>query len=241
MRFICSQQGTIMRMRTTIGFLTGLALALGGSAAHAALTIDATIGGAPTGVNYATFDDLALGNAGGSSGGLTVSFSGTGQVVTGAASGLYAAPVMSNGNGAPFGIATDGADATHYLSTGIGDVTLLLPDDMRYFGLLWGSVDNYNSLEFWDDATLVGTLTGTDVWAGANGDQGANGTFYVNVNSDLAFDRVVARSTGYAFELDNVAYNTASPVPEPATLALLASALLGFGLIRRRTLLPTQS
>jgi hypothetical protein len=227
--------------RTTIGLLTGLALAFGGPAAHAALTIDAAVGGAPTGVNYATFDDLSLGNAGGSSGGLTVSFSGTGQVVTGAASGLYAAPVLSSGNGAPFGIAADGADTTYYLSTGIGTVTLLLPDHMRYFGLLWGSVDNYNSLEFWDGTTHVGTLTGTDVWAGANGDQGADGTFYVNVKSDLAFDRVVARSTGYAFELDNVAYNTTSPIPEPATLALFGTILFSLGLARRRFLLPTQS
>ena len=231
-----------MGFRPAIGFLTGLALTVAGSAAQAALTIDATIGGAPTGVNYATFDNLALGNTGGVSGGLTVSFSGTGQTVQGSSSGQFAAPFLSNNNGAPFGIASNGADTTYYLSTGIGTVTLLLPGAMQYVGLLWGSVDNYNSLELWSGTTLVGTVTGTDVWNGANGDQGMNGTFYVNINSTEAFDRVVAVSTGYAFELDNVAYNTTiTGVPEPMTWTVFGAGLLSLAAFRRRKLIPSQS
>lgn len=208
-----------------------LALSAG---AHAALMVNATIGGAPTGVTYVDFDLLPLGSAGGVSGGVTVSFSGTGQTVQGAQSGLYAAPFLSNNNGALFGTIGNGADPTRYLSTGIGSVTLLLPGDMQYFGLLWGSVDNYNSLEFWDGAVMVGNLTGTDIWAGANGDQGASGTFYVNVNSTLAFDRVVAKSSQYAFEFDNVAYNPTSTVPEPGTLALFGTLIAGLALVRRQ-------
>jgi hypothetical protein len=208
-----------------------LALSAG---AQAAIIVDSSVGGAPTGVTYVDFNLLPLGNAGGTSGGLTVLYSGTGQTVLGTQSGFYAAPVLSNNNGAVFGSAANGPDSTRYLSTGIGTVTLLLPGDMQYFGLLWGSVDNYNSLEFWDGAVMVGNLTGTDVWAGANGNQGANGTFYVNVNSTLAFDRVVAKSTQYAFEFDNVSYNPASTVPEPATLAIFGTLVAGLALVRRR-------
>lgn len=220
----------LVRALATYSALT-LAMSAG---AQAALMVNSSVGGAPTGVTYVDFNLLPLGNAGGVSGGLTVSYSGTGQTVIGAQSGLYAAPFLSNNNGAVFGTAGNGADPTRYLSTGIGTVTLLLPGDMQYFGLLWGSVDNYNSLEFWDGALMVGSLTGTDVWAGANGDQGANGTFYVNINSTLAFDRVVAKSSQYAFEFDNVAYNPTSTVPEPGTLALFGTLVACLALVRRQ-------
>lgn len=222
-----------MLLNRIMASLIGLTCLLISAQARADLIIDATVGGAPTGASYASFDDLLLGSSGGLSGGLAVSFSGTAQAVQGAASGLYAAPYLSNGNGLPFGGAADGTDSTTYLSTGIGAVTLLLPEHLHYFGLLWGSVDDYNILEFWDDSILVASLSGKDIWASADGDQGVKGTYYVNVNSTTAFDRVVARSDQYAFEFDNVAYeNTA--VPEPATLAMLGAMLVCLLFVRRR-------
>jgi hypothetical protein len=204
------------------------------SSASASLVIDSSVGGAPTGVAYANFDNLALGNAGGTSGGIGVSFtSGDGRAVQGAASGLYAAPFLSGGNGGAFGNPGNGADTTTYLSTGIGSITLSLPGLAKYVGLLWGSVDAYNTLELFNGATLVGTVTGSEVTASANGDQGAAGTFYVNINSDLAFNTVELLSSQYAFEVDNVAYNSAA-VPEPGTLALFGAGLAGFGLLQWR-------
>ena len=194
--------------------------------ARAGLIVNASVGGAPTGVNYSNFDSLPPGGAGGSSNGIGVSFTGSGQAVQGSSSDLYAAPYLSNGNGTLFGDPTNGPDATTYLSTGIGTVTLTMPGQEKYLGLLWGSVDSYNSLTFYDGSTVVGTVTGTDVTAGASGDQGVNGTYYVNITSSQSFDRVVASSTQYAFEFDNVAYNS-SAVPEPSSFVLALAGMAG--------------
>ncbi len=144
--------------------------------AQADLSWTALVGGAPTGVNYVNFDNpvtLPLGSAGGTSGGVGVSFTPDGQAVQGSVSGLYAAPYVSNNNGVPFGDPNNGPDTTTFLTTGLGSVKLTFPGLEQYIGLLWGSVDTYNTLSLYDASnTLVGTLTGSQVTASANGDQG---------------------------------------------------------------------
>lgn len=211
---------------------------IGGPAAHATLSLNATVGGVPTGVSYVNFDTLPLGAAGGSSGGIAVSFTPDGQAVSGSAANVYAAPFLSSSNGALFGDNANGPDTTTYLSTGLGSATLSFPGAEKYIGLLWGSVDSYNTLSLYNGATLVGSITGSQVAASADGDQGINGTYYVNVNSTVPFDRIVATSSQYAFEFDNVAYNSSVVhsvgVPEPAALAVLCVGLIGAGVARRR-------
>jgi hypothetical protein len=205
--------------------------------AQAGITIDASVGGAPLGATYANFDNLSLGSAGGTSGGINVSFTGDAQAVQGSLVNYYAAPYLSNGNGTLFGDATNGPDATTYLTTGVGSVTLALPGEESYLGLLWGSVDSYNTLTLYDGSNVVGTITGSDVTSNADGDQGVNGTYYVNITSTEAFDKVVASSTQYAFEFDNVAYS-GSAVPEPSSLALGAIGVVSavvYGRFRRNS------
>lgn len=205
---------------------------------RAAPIISASVGGAPVGTILENFDSLSLGNGGGTTPtGIGVAFTGNAQLVTGDASGVYAAPFLSGGNGAGFGSPgnqPNGADTTRYLTTGTSTVTLTLPSLVPFVGLLWGSVDTYNTLQLFNGAVLVDTIGGAQVSAIANGNQGLNGTFYVNITASGLFDTVVASSSSFAFEFDNVAFGRPSAVPAPAAFGLFGLALLGMGLVRRR-------
>jgi len=213
-----------------------IALSTGLMAAN--FTLSSVNGGAAVGSPKLNLDNLALGNSTQwIDGTIQVSFTGSGQVVQGAASGYYAAPFVSGGNGTGFGSPdqANGADETNYLSTGIGSIEFNFKYDQNYFGLLWGSVDNYNTLSFYSNNLLVGSFTGTQIWASANGNQGQQGTFYVNFStSDGTFNKVVASSTQYAFELDNIAYNGRSVPDGGSTVALLGLALAGLACVRRK-------
>jgi hypothetical protein len=232
-----------VRVTTLIAAGLGVVFGLGMIAAAASpLTFTATVGGIATGpdLSFLTFDSTALPAA------VTLSLDNA-QIVTGSASGLYAMPYFSNGDGAFFGESpANGADSTRYLAVeGGGTATFRFNAPQFYFGLLWGSVDTFNALSFYDEnGDLIATISGADAYANANGNQGEAGTNYVNVFSDVAFTTVVASSSGNAFELDDVAYDPPPPsaVPEPATLTMLGTAILALilsgtrlGSIRSRT------
>ena len=221
--------------------VVAVAACLAGHAGAApALSVSSSVGGDPAGTVFEGLNELSLGQAGGMTGtGVVVMFSGNAGLVTGSSTNYYAAPVLSSGDGAEFGDA-DGVDASRYVSTGSASAaagaaaTFVLPTAETYFGLLWGSVDSYDSLAFYDGATLIGTITGSDVLADASGDQSAAGTAYVNVTSSIAFTTVVASSSQYAFELDDLSFNAPmTAISEPTSLAMLGAGLAGLLLLSR--------
>ncbi len=215
---------------------------------NASISLVATVGGQPnSSANYVTFDSGT--NTGTQWSNtlnddfVTVNLQTDAAFVTGSSSGVYAAPYLSGNNGLNFGLGNaTGPTTTQYLTSGStnanagAEIEILFNTDQMYFGLLWGSVDNYNTLSFYDGNTLVGTINGGQVNPGATGDQGINGTYYVNLNSDTAFDRVVITSTKYAFELDNIAYSRDQffVVPEPASLLVWSMLVGACSLTRRR-------
>jgi hypothetical protein len=217
-------------------------MGLAATTASATAVLSGSVGGVPTGADhYESFDSLTPGSSATAmlGGGLTVSFAPDGKAVQGAQSGVYAPPFLSGGNGANFGGQADGADTTTYLSSGgpNGSTTLTFGTQQKYLGLLWGSVDAYNTLEFFSGGASVAMFTGADVGASTGtgncigGLQNALGTCYVNINFlTQSFDKVVATSSSYAFEFDNVAFSTAPVgVPEPETLAMFGLGLLLVG------------
>jgi hypothetical protein len=179
--------------------------------------------------------------------------------------GMYAAPWLSGGNGANFGNQPDGQDTTQYLTSGsnantdpsIPDtgakVVLSFSGPQAYFGILWGSIDSYNTINFFMGGlggSLVGSITGSDILTQlsglSEGNQAVDGTAYLNFNADSTtpFDTVEMVSSNYAFEFDNVAYSgiqaqvlSGPAVPEPASLivwSLLGSIFCGACWTRRK-------
>lgn len=236
--------------------LTVTVCALLVSPAHASLVISSSVLGGPslaTDVNYVNFDNLVP-NAGGFSpnllpqsattGGIGVTFTPDGESLDKPVSGIAAPPFVAGLNDTPFtphtpySQANPDADTTVYLTSGAtpatASLTLTFPAS-TYLGLLWGSVDTYNSLTLYYTDGTSEVITGTQALDPAIGDQGLGGSTYVNITStDKAFNKAVATSNGqYAFELDNVAYNG---VPEATTIVVWSGlSLIGLLAHRRRS------
>ncbi|MES1926516.1 PEP-CTERM sorting domain-containing protein [Salinisphaera sp. T31B1] len=213
--------------------VAGTLLAIAGAASAATITYDATpdANGVPmSSVAGATTVDFNSGCG-------YASCSGNYAIVSGSASGLYAAPFVP---------ASGSADSTPYLtvpqnlSQSPVSATFSLGTTADYFGLYWGSIDDYNSIAFLLNGTEVASFLGTDIMPPADGNQtAANTNMYVNFFSLPTFDSITLTSTQYAFESDNHAFallGGSQDVPEPGSLALfgIGAAGLLWGLRKRR-------
>ena len=103
----------------------------------------------------------------------------------------------------------------------------------NYFGLWWGSMDNYNTLTF----LLAGggelSVTGSSFSSGSGAQEIQDTNKYVNFLGLPEFYGFRMTSTQYAFEADNIAVGRVN-VPEPLSLILFGSGLLGLLGLRRK-------
>jgi PEP-CTERM motif len=181
------------------------------------------------GVTTETFNGTT-GNCGVTTG---ITVTGNYHLVTGSQVGYYAAP--AGDTTCYLSIPQNGSNGT----ATVAPLSLITPNKkLTYFGLYWGSIDNYNLIEFYNNNTLVTTVTGAQALA-ANavpGNQASGGSNrYVNIyfSPNEIVNKIKFVSNGVAFELDNVAFQTVA-TPEPASLALFGGALLAGAAMRRR-------
>jgi len=151
----------------------------------------------------------------------------------------------TNQNSAPWNPITGLKETSNYVSVpapgGLPQTSVTITDlggDYSYFGIWWGSMDTYNTLELLRDNAVVATLTGSNVAdPDATGDQFFQATNrYVNIflEGDQKFDSFRMTSDNYAFEADNIALATTLPIPEPVSMMLFGTGLVGIGAYVRR-------
>lgn len=157
----------------------------------------------------------------------------TGGLVTNAStSGIRARPLGSTGNYATVG-PSDGTPGILNLAT-FGDID--------WISFIWGSIDTYNTLDVLDaTGATIASFGGANVIAMANGNRTDPATNRIVKLTFTGADRsnvsgLRFRSTGNAFEFDNVAI--AAAVPEPATWMMMLLGMAGVGFSMRRKSKP---
>jgi hypothetical protein len=114
--------------------------------------------------------------------------------------------------------------------------------DFTTFSMLWGSIDAYNSISFYNNGSQVGsTYTGSDFATPADGgqtDDDTNRYVFFTFNGGDRFDTVLFSSTQAAFEMDNLALggmaNAEGAVPEASTWGMMILGFMGVGFLSYR-------
>ncbi|MCE2950471.1 MAG: hypothetical protein ACK5TI_01805 [bacterium] len=227
-----------MNKHTLAAALSAAVLGLAASAANAGVVI--SIGGVGIAnqgqtsafsgqAGYTTFDFESAPLAPAA---LQAPYSGNGRIVTGSVGGQYAAPqTAANQN-------TSRYLAVPTQNTGNRTVSIDAPTLSSYFGIWWGSVDNYNTITFFNGNTQVASFDGAALRNVPNpfltpGNQSEAAYFNFTFDGGDVFTRVVLGSTGFALESDNHVFGTAV-VPVPGAAVLLMSGMLGMLFAARR-------
>ena len=146
--------------------------------------------------------------------------------------GVYAAGTQNNNVLDP--TYNTGLSHANFLGAEVGnDIVINFNTKQTTFNLLWGSVDTYNSIIFkFSGGGSSYTLTGSQVAALAGGFN-PNGTTsaFVEISKLSSFKTLtIEDTTRPAFELVTEDLGNITTVPEPASLAMLMSGLVVFGL-----------
>lgn len=211
-----------------IALLAGAVAVVISAPAFAAVTLNSSVAfDDPTAPVASTinFDAVAPNTQPGNLNGFTVT--GEGGVRTGDASGVYAQPAGSSGN----------YFTTSYDGSGYPTATSTFTSSQVYssFSLLWGSIDAYNTINFFLNGVNVGSFSGATagiIGAPApfgNQESGASNRY---VSFTGLYDTVSFGSTQAAFEVDNLTF--AGAVPEPATWAMMMLGFAGVGFMAYR-------
>ncbi len=107
------------------------------------------------------------------------------------------------------------------------------------FSFYLGSPDTYNTISFYSGASQIGSLSGSAIWAAANGANG-NQTWGRRVYYDFGSDQVTQitfASSGNSFEFDGLAgvrgLVPQGGIPEPSTWAMMLIGFFGAGAMLR--------
>ena len=155
-----------------------------------------------------------------------ITFTGQAGIYHGAVSGVAAAPQLAGTT-----ISTN-----YFAAQPNGAVTISYSSPQSYFGINWGSVDSYNTLQFFNNGVAVASLTGGQILQ-ASGFGFTSANVAVSFAAGSQFTSVVARSTSPAFEfgiLRSAPRVAPSPSAGSTPFGTLVTGLLLLWLARSR-------